>query len=829
MRLIAVCPSEFPQLILRRPSSIFWNLRHVSTAIASFLLVLACALGIQAAEGIAVPRSRPHPNSQDACDVAGEVPERFRVAGHPSLDVSGVVSTIPPSPGPGRILVVDKGRELLLVGDRTIALVSAPITARGGGALRGVTSRSFGGDLLRDPGGGRPGPAWKICLGTARTLVESCSPEGVWINNEDLQVARTQIESATGSVVRLTWTSATSGVEVIQDISLIGRSLKVRLSAKSESANRGIVAARFPYINIDYGRDDPESGELIVPRENLGIKCRDCPGWQVVYPNLYQTMPWFGVLRGVHGLYLGAHDPTGAMKTVFAAGPASAGTSFFEIYPESSGDPGNRLDPKWDFEIAPICAKRGWPAIAHFYKEWASQMTTWGRAPLLTERADIPRDIRDGAWWFNHSIARDAGVDVLFERTKNNQLELNGFATVHHWYEWHEPGMDRGAPVHNPKAGTKDAIRKIQENPQSRVLLYTVVTHSDQSSAPIKSGRPWRCESSASQFPDYWEDTTRRADGSRIFTVLGTGTCFAWMDLMSDRWRAVVLSNSDLVTQRLGAKGVYLDVVGNIIEGSWSGAHHAPGRGAWVTASARDLVAEVSTRPELVVVEGALEQMTGISDAGVNYLGTPVDMIPIFPLVYHERYILAGLRSLPPDDRDALRVKNGLAFAWGLQPGLNSLQWHTPDRAANVDWARKLIEARIELKNWLAYGEYMGPVDQVPGGPLNTTRIRSWSPLIGSAAPQVFTRPQVEASLYRGADGVDSVILINLSDRPAILRLILPRPFEADAMVLYSSSGRRIAQSVIEPRMGIVEVSVPAAGIIRGELVEPLGGVGSIR
>ncbi|MEZ4282042.1 MAG: DUF6259 domain-containing protein, partial [Myxococcota bacterium] len=382
------------------------------------------------------------------------------------------------------------------------------------------------------------------------------------------------------------------------------------------------MTVRFPMVTIDYSNSGAARGELVIPRGNLGLKCGDCNGFGAFYPNIYQTMPWFGALNGDDGLYLGAHDPNGAMKRIVTVGPSGKGPSYFEIYPEWSGKPRNSVDPDWYFEIAPLCAKRGWPALAHEYKEWVLGSTPWGAAPLLKDRSDIPKSIRDGAWWVNYSIPRLAGVEVLSDRSRNFKADFRGIPTVHHWYEWHEPGMDRGAPVHTPKHGTREAIREVQADPLATVLLYSNVTHSDQSAAPLSAGRPVHCEGGVSQYPSYWSQTNRRADGTRVFLAPNSKACLASMDLSSHEWQAVALKTADLVTDQLGARGVYLDVVGNVQEGSWSVAGHHPGRGRWVTSASRNLVSSIAKRPQLTVVEGALEQMSGISDAGVNYFAT---------------------------------------------------------------------------------------------------------------------------------------------------------------------------------------------------------------
>ena len=157
----------------------------------------------------------------------------------------------------------------------------------------------------------------------------------------------------------------------------------------------------------------------------------------------------------------------------------------------------------------------------------------------------------------------------------------------------------------------------------------------------------------------------------------------------------------------------------------------------------------------------------GISSAGVNYLGSTTDMVPLFSLVHHERFILAGMISLPPDDRHALRMKNGLALAWGVQMGLSSLQWHEPHAARNVAWGNDLLRARHRFANWLAYGEYMGPVAQLEVGAAEKAVSKSWGAFIDDRPAVVHGRNPIEASLYRGADGRPALILVNLDERKA--------------------------------------------------------------
>lgn len=773
--------------------------------VVALIALFIGAVGESAAQ--TVDHGLLHPNSRAACPAAGELPTRFAEVLTPPVPTGLATADRTGTKA------VRQGAQILLEGESILALLSAPIGGVGGGAIEGLTHRRTGGDLLIPSSDDAHAGAWEICLGGPRTHPDSCSPDGMWVDSRRLRSSWRTLDADGTIGVRFSWSDAPLGLSVNQDLITSEDGLRARLSARANGARYGIVAVRFPIVHLDYSSARGPGGELVTPRGNLGVKCRDCYGDRAYYPTIYQTMPWFGMLKQGQGLYVGAHDPSGAMKRVVTSGPKGDGTSYFEIYPEDSGALENAVEPGWDFEISPICARRGWPALAHHYKSWVTSNTEWGRSRKLVERADIPSDLLAGAWWFVHSIADEAPVAILEEQTAENRKDFPGIPTVHHWYSWHRPGMDRGFPDHLPKPGVREAIARLQSDPLTRIVLYTNAVHSDQSTAPQESGRP-DCRTGMSVYPRHWHDTLRQPDGKRIFGVPSSGACLAAMDLTSPGWQAVVQRNSDEVTGRLGAAGVYLDVIGNVVDGSWSPIRHAAGRGEWVTRSAREVVSTVFRRPTLVLVEGALEQMTGISFAGTNYLPSSIDMIPLFPLVYHERFILSGMQSLPPDDHDALRIKNGMSLAWGLQPGLNSLQWHTSARSRNIEWANRIIRARRELANWLAHGEYLGPLELDPAVKTELAIARNWANPDPSRPIVELQRPAVEASLYRGADGRYAVILVNLGSKRSLARIRLPIPLDR-ARVQSRRLGRVGSEEPVRaPENGAFDVDLEPGEII---------------
>lgn len=776
-------------------------------------LAFACVFWSSSESAPQSPGPLPaHVNSLEMCSLEKPTPQRFQIG--PPMGTGDSAS----DEKLDQLRVTPVGSQLIVSGAGIIALVAAPSAGRGGGSIEGVTRARNGGDLVAAPPNPGQARAWEICLGTRRTNPDSCNPEGSWRDNRNMNSSWQVVDGPGEPAVRFRWVDEKLGLDVVQTLVLDRRGLRARLTVRSSGLLASIVAVRFPMVNINYGGSDASLAELVLPRGNLGTLCRNCSGSQAMYPSMYQTMPWFGVLEGAYGLYVGAHDPSGSIKRVVASGPKAPGPSYFEIYPEDSGAYGNSVEPDWYFEIAPICANRGWPALAHHYKEWVGAETEWGRATRLIDRVDLPRDVLDGAWWFSHSIVPKDGIEVLERQTRDNRKDFPDVPTVHHWYEWHMPGMDRGFPTHSPKPGAKEAIERLQSDPRTRILLYTNATHSDQSSAPLETGRPY-CPNGASQYPKYWHEALQRPDGTRIFGVPSSNACLVAMDLTSEIWRFAVISNSQLVTKQLGAAGVYLDVVGNVIEGSWYPIRHAAGRGAWVTRSARDLVRAISKTDPFVVVEGSLEQLAGISAVGVNYLPSTIDMIPIFPLVYHERFVLAGMHSLPPDDQDALRIKNGLAFAWGLQLGLNSLQWHKPERLLNIEWAGQLVRTRREWANWLAYGEYLGPVDFADVSESDMVESKSWAGPEANLPTLVFRRKPIEASLFKGADGRYSTILVNLGRKRIVARLKLPAPFERAKVRMEYRPGRGLGASTLEPVNGILTIELSPGQIAKGDVV----------
>lgn len=674
---------------------------------------------------------------------------------------------------------MSSGRLILFRNRHLGVLFSAPNgEGKGGGGLLGITNFEFAADLIRPEPSRGLAPSWQICLGTRRTDPDTCKPDGVSIVSQNLPTSWALTERSTGGLLRFRSTDASTGLQVTVDFELTAENVQARIESQvPASSELGVVSTRFPIL-AGAGRRLTGKEQLILPRYNFGIACDDCVEFHDRYPSMYQTMPWFGYLDGEHGLYVGAHDPIGRYKVVHAGGPLAKNPSYFETFPEQSGLPSNTSSAPGSFVIEPVCASRGWPALSHVYKSWVTQSTEWGRAQPVGARSDIPSDFLRGAWWFTHSINEKQSATHLSNTSEMNRSDFPGIPTVHHWYGWHLPGMDKGFPAFEPKSGTKQAVAAVQRDGRSRVILYTNGSMSDQSTAPLGSGRPADCNPGSSQYPRFWESTMIRANGERYFGKFSSGACLVRMDLASPLWREIVLRNIAAAANDLDAAGVYVDVTGNVAPGSWSGIHYPPGRGRRLTEAARALIRDARESGALIISEGSLEQLSGLNHAGVNYLDFPPTSVPLFQAVHHERYILAGTRSLPPDDEDALAIKNGLAIAWGLQPGLSSLQWKSTSEKRNVAWANRLIAARRALEPWLASGEYLGPLRPSSDESSTYATSASWSPLPPQKPGAASRRPAIETSLYRSLDGGYALIAVNVSRNPANVRYRLPPPLK---------------------------------------------------
>ena len=769
-----------------------WLIPKTRLGALRLLMALPLAAAVLAAMPAAAASRQPDPFECGAPTRDGWAAwQRFR-------ELNGLPLWPGPMPQAGgpNVLASDDKTLLLLVGGSIVALFTAP-SASGGGALIGLMDRRYGIDLLRPKDPSHPA-AWQLCLGDLSTDPDSCQPGGLLLQSPSVSGSWAATTENGAPALEMSWNGVDGDVAVttryfIRDGALHGRII-VRDGDKNE---RGIVYARFPELN-GVGRPLGDSVSLVLPRYNLGIVCEACGGVAAYYPSLYQSMPWFGYLTGSYALYIGAHDPSGQIKRFNVAGPGDSGqgASWVELYPESSGTPGNLLAPAWDFVIAPLCADLGWPVLADVYRGWVTTETEWGRAPRLDQRLDIPEDIRTGAWWFAHSTDRQAPVQVLKDASLSNRRDLSAVPTVHHWYGWHDPGMDRGFPNFRPKPGTAEAIAAVQQA-GGLVVPYVNGALTDQSSAPIATGRPAHCDTTDSVYPEHWNDTVVRPGGARGFGQYSSGACLVRMNPLAPSWRNTLKTVVDEVVNQLGARGVYIDVLGNAFPGSWDRNGHPPGRGTWVTASDRDLLRLLKPKAALVVVEGALEQMSGLASAGVNYERTTREMAPLFMAVYHDRFILAGLRSLAPDDEAALAIKNGVAVAWGLQPGLNNIRWRQADRGAAISWANTLIRARRQLKDWLAYGDLLLPL---PVGASATSTVvisRSWCDRVVDCKPASFERPAVEAVLYRSPGGEDRIVYVNMATVTASHVVKLPRYLQGRVATVFQADGTRLGAAQV--------------------------------
>lgn len=745
--------------------------RHVVLSVALALVTLTGSLApvvVQAEDNPLAECSQPATEPAKAHEQWNR--ERARL---------GLATWTGPRPtGPAVLHDRDKGLIALFSRHRA-ALVLDPEAPRGGGAVVGLIDRTIGHDLLAAPPRRFEPTAWRLCVGPVNRDPRSCgNSEGVF-SSDQRRGSWQKIEVPGAAAIAITWT--VDSFEMTVEYRLDEKSLRARARVRqSGSSPEQIVSLRFPVLP-GLGQVGSAESALVLPRTNLGLVCTACGSFSDLYPRKYQTMPWLGYLSGKHGLYIGAHDPAGAPKRFMASGPEATGQSWIEMYPNTRSDGHPAIAPAWWTVIRPTCDDRGWPALAQAYRDWVLQETPWGQAPLIRSREDIPSDLREGAWWFNESIRGGTPIARLERKTREDRAAIEQAPTIHHWYGWYESGMDRGNPELVPKKDVEATIEALQDEKTS-IIPYMNASHSDQSGAPVAMGRPTDCDQRHSRYPDHWNHVLRNPDGLPAFVRPASGACLVRMDTSAPEWREAVANAANTIVTALGAAGVYLDVIGSVSNGSWNRRDERLPRGAWLVEADRSLVETITRSGALVVVEGSLEQMAGSAAFGVNYVPDPMDAAPLFPYVYHDRFILAGMRSRPPEDPDVLAMKLGLSLVWGLQPGLSNLRLRQPEGKSLAEWANRIVDARRALSPWIAYGRFLGPP---AAGHSVAPTMYSGTWCEHSRKCGRMTRSAISSGFFQNDEGDIILLYANSGTRRARMSIVIPTYLRGRDVVMH--------------------------------------------
>ncbi len=510
-------------------------------------------------------------------------------------------------------------------------------------------------------------------------------------------------------------------------------------------------------------------------------------GWGVSYPlepGLNFEGPYPSWASGVQmmavqdaaeqkGLYVAAHDPEGALKTLHCR--ATAESACCSISHPLSLVP----HPDGIYTIP-------WPAAIGFYRgdyfeaaqiyRGFSYTTRWGGPEQPSWLDRVPAWFREIDLWLRPDGAAEDNLDITLKA-----LEYFDVPTALHWYRWHQIVYDTMYPDYlPPKDGFKEAIATFQKA-GARVTCYINGRLCDPAS------NLWQEKNAASC-------AARKDNGDCYTEIYGSHVPNNAMCPFTELWQNTIAGLVRTLTGEYGLDGVYID---QISAAAGVPCHnekhgHPPGGGTfWREGYCRLLDA---CRNQLA--EGKILTTEENAECWINQIeghltvNTPVAgcrPIPLFPAIYSDRTLcIATLYYAKDEPQCALpfRYKNAWAFLWGAQLG-----WIQPKRIMHPDaekqalYLKQLAKVRKYARPCITGGRFLGMRRVTGENPRNQ---------LTASAPFGGTYPidedAVMASLWQSSGGRLALLITNVNEE--CCSILLDNPAPSANIEVYDHTGR---------------------------------------
>jgi hypothetical protein len=431
------------------------------------------------------------------------------------------------------------------------------------------------------------------------------------------------------------------------------------------------------------------------------------------YPSLGAVMAWMAVWDDGRsgGFYLGAHDPTGAVKQLSLRNADH--TSRLEMSVEHSlpflpDSPGQTVSTPG--EIVWQAFDGDWYDAAKLYRDWVRREAGWYPPMGPDGRRTTPLWLKQLCIW-----ARVFGEAERVVPQAEHFREVMGVPCGFHWYVWHHNPFDNDYPNYFPaKPGFEDGVKSIQA-----LGCYVM---------PYTNGRLW---DTRDRDAEDWQFTAvgskgvcRRADGKivtesyRSKETDGSKVVFGVMCPASDTWQEKVAENDCRLINEVGLNGVYMDQIAAAAPVSCENpAHgHPLGGGAWWVAGYKKMLQDIRAQipaDRIMASECNAETYADLLDAMVCWHIEGQDVVPAYSLIYSGVVFRYG-RAYDNNWR-AMRMKWANNLVNGDTPG-----WFSPqfaDKPEMAEYLLPLVHFRHQAIQYFYLGELSRPpklVDEVP-------------------------------------------------------------------------------------------------------------------
>jgi len=469
----------------------------------------------------------------------------------------------------------------------------------------------------------------------------------------------------------------------------------------------GLWHVVFPQVSI---RDLGEGGRVFLPI-TAGVELADL--WSKAqkkggtYPSGWMCMQYVAAYSRTNrtGLYIGAHDPFGSTKDIFAEGQPDRHAVLlrFEHPVPNMGKAGTGFDLSG--EATWQLLRGDWFDAALIYRAWASREAKWWPNLGPDGREDTPQWMRELPAW----VMTGGAPSECVPRVKAFAQNV-GLPTGFHWYNWHQIPFDNDYPHYFP---TKEGFR------EGVAALRTAGVYP----MPYINGRLWDTHDKVSedwQFTQVARAAATKDEQGNPYTESygsketdGNSVKLAAMCPATSLWQSQVREIVLRLFNECGVSGVYIDQIAAAAPRLCFDASHGHdlGGGHWWTEGYWNMLSAIrSAKPDdrMLTTECNAEPYVKWFDGYLTWHWQEQNMVPAFSVVYGGAIQMFGraYRGGPSQDL-ANRMKAGQQLVFGEQIG-----WFGPEvieRADSGKFLRDCIQLRVQLKDYFYKGRMARP------------------------------------------------------------------------------------------------------------------------
>ena len=724
----------------------------------------------------------------------------------------------------GTTTVTESGAYILLANDTHVVMFRDIDEVTDPGVMVGFAHRAWGEEMITAPSTAAF-KTWEVCRGDPTVAAgEFGCASGTRVDGDGITGTRALIEHEGYTTLR--FTRSGSDITATEYYQLTRRGLRMRAVFEHTGAGSGIVAATFPAI-AGFGLANGRDYNWIEPKGSSGwiysaargefsgtsIQGRYGNGFSMAWPFFGWTVDGMSLLWWV--------DAWNAASMWHVSDPDNAaGNENYSasVFFSSAVATGNTLETAW-VHIENFCGEPE-SVLTRFRDVAETYATGYWDARRLSAQTHIPVAVRDSVFWALVDVGT-AGDETNFTAEVSDHRTNVSHPISVHGYNLHTPGFDIGYPDMVAKSWAATEIGTIEGGGEV-AMPYSNFDYADLSDATPDSVTPTACHgagdpnhaeghwstlgSSAITNPSYYatlDPTT--FEGNYLWFLPSSGSCLAEMNPADATWLSRLAAQVDVI-ETISNTGIYLDTCCN---GFFGGNSIRPVGDLSEEKAKFDSITSGHSFAPVLVEHGTVWAMRW-TDAWSNFQDDRLGRGFVGGFLTAGHKIITGPRGLQGDSYEAFAIKVSDGMLWGHQPGNMSDAQVDGDAetAARHAMIEEVLDARLSLKDWFSYGDFIGEFREDPGASNPTITAATWcvNQSCSTTEPNV-VRSAIYATVWRSEAGEYRVPFCNRDDALRTADYLIPGNVKGRP-VLYEHDGTLVADAA---RSGdVVSLTAPS-------------------